>query len=443
VPLRIEILGLINRKMSPIIVKLYHANHISKIIFRRERNQMRISKRRKTQTVPIDHIRLGEGHPVVIQSMTDTPTADIEATLAQTLELIEAGSEMVRWTINDDAAARAVPEIIKQIRDKGYATPIIGDFHFNGHTLLKKHPECARTLAKYRINPGNVGKGKQHDANFASIIKIAIENNAAVRIGVNWGSLDQELLTDLMDKNAERKEPKEAREVTFEAMIQSALSSAEYAEKLGLPKNKIVLSVKMSVLQDMVTVYTLLAQKCDYALHLGLTEAGSDIQGIASSCAALAILLQQGIGDTIRVSLTPQPNIPRSREVEVCKNILQSMGQRFFQPSVTSCPGCGRTSSDYFQYLARDINAHIEQKMPVWKKEFEGVELLKIAVMGCVVNGPGESRHADIGISLPGASEKPIAPVYADGEQITTLKGDGIKEEFIAILEDYIKNRCK
>ena len=405
-------------------------------------NAMRINERRKTPTVNIDHVPLGSEHPIVIQAMTDTPTADIQATFKQTLQLIEAGSELVRWTINDDDAARAVPEIIQMIRDQGHKTPVIGDFHFNGHTLLTKHPQCASALSKYRINPGNVGKGNLHDKNFASIIKIAIDNNKAVRIGVNGGSLDQELVTDLMDKNAALKEPKDSREVTFDAMIQSALSNAEYAQKLGLPKNKIVLSVKMSILQDMVTVYSLLAQKCDYVLHLGLTEAGSNIQGISSSSAALAILIQQGIGDTIRVSLTPQPNVPRSREVEVSKNILQSLGLRYFQPSVTSCPGCGRTTSNYFQYLAKDINEYIEQKMPLWKKEFIGVEKLKIAVMGCVVNGPGESRHADIGISLPGASEKPIAPVYTDGQQLTTLKGDTIKEEFIAILENYISEKC-
>lgn len=403
---------------------------------------MRIHKRRKTPTVTIDHIKIGGDYPVAIQSMTDTPTADTQATLKQTIELIESGSHMVRWTINDDDAARATPGIIRTIRDKGYDTPIIGDFHFNGHTLLAKHPECAQALAKYRINPGNVGKGDQHDKNFASIIKIAVENEKAIRIGVNWGSLDQELLTGLMDKNARLKNPKGFKEITYGAMIQSALANAAYAQKLGLPKNKIVLSVKMSILQDMVTVYSHLAEQCDYALHLGLTEAGSSIQGISSSSAALAILLQQGIGDTIRVSLTPQPNIPRSREVEVCKNILQSMGLRYFRPSVTSCPGCGRTTSDYFQYLAKDINEHIEKKMPHWKKEFKGVEKLKIAVMGCVVNGPGESRHANIGISLPGTSEKPIAPVYVDGQQFTTLKGDNIKEDFIDILENYIAEKC-
>jgi (E)-4-hydroxy-3-methylbut-2-enyl-diphosphate synthase len=405
---------------------------------------MELKPRRQTPTVRIGLVALGSPHPVRIQSMTNTPTADIAATLHQTMQLIDAGSEMVRWTVNDDDAARAVPDIIKALTDKGYGNvPIIGDFHFNGHTLLSKHPPCAKTLAKYRINPGNVGKGDRHDENFAQIIKIAVENDKAVRIGVNWGSLDQELVTDLMDKNAGLKKPKETKEVLYQAMIQSALTSAAHAQKLGLGKDKIILSVKMSDLQDMVNVYSRLAQKCDYALHLGLTEAGGDIQGIASSSAALAILLQQGIGDTIRVSLTPQPNVPRAREVEVCKNILQSMGLRYFQPSMTSCPGCGRTSSDYFQHLAKDISEYIDQKMPVWRKNFPGIERLKIAVMGCVVNGPGESRHADIGISLPGTSEQPIAPVYIDGKQMKTLKGKNIKEDFIGILEEYIKKKYR
>ncbi len=402
---------------------------------------MQLTARRKTPPVTIGRVVLGGGHPVLIQSMTDTPTADVERTLKQVIELIEAGSEMVRLTVNDDDAARAVPQIVNILRAQGYITSIIGDFHFNGHTLLTKHPECARSLDKYRINPGNVGRGERHDENFARIVKIAVEHNKPVRIGVNWGSLDQELLTAMMDQNAKLKSPKDAKEVTYKAMIQSALTSAELAQKCGLKKNQIVISVKMSVLQDMVAVYSLLAKKCDYALHLGLTEAGSDVQGIASSAAALGILLQQGIGDTIRVSLTPQPNVSRAKEVEVCKYLLQSMGLRYFAPSVTSCPGCGRTTSDYFQYLAKDINEHIQRSMPIWKKRYPGVERLKIAVMGCVVNGPGESRHADIGISLPGASEKPIAPVYADGKQLTTLKGDRIKEEFVVILEDYLKKK--
>ncbi len=404
---------------------------------------MQLMKRRKTPTVNIGHVQLGSSFPIVIQSMTDTSTADVHATFQQTVSLIEAGSQLVRWTVNDEKAAQAVAEIIKMLRDKGYQTPIVGDFHFNGHRLLAKFPSAAKALDKYRINPGNVGKGNLHDDNFATIVKIAIEHNKAIRIGVNWGSLDQELLTAMMDKNAKLANPKDAKEVTYQAMIQSALQSAAYARKLGIKKEKIVLSVKMSILQDMVNVYSKLANECEYALHLGLTEAGADVQGISSSAAALAILLQQGIGDTIRVSLTPQPNISRTKEVDVCKAILQALGLRYFAPSVTSCPGCGRTSSNFFQYLARDINEHIVRQMPQWQKEFPGVEKLKIAVMGCVVNGPGESRHADIGISLPGASEKPIAPVYIDGKEATTLKGQKIKEEFIAILEDYIKNRFK
>ena len=402
---------------------------------------MLLQPRRKTPTVTIGSVKLGSEYPVIIQSMTDTPTADVEKTLDQSIELIEAGSEIVRWTVNDDDAARAVPETIKRLRARKYMTPIIGDFHFNGHTLLSKYAETAAALDKYRINPGNVGKRERHDDNFATIIRIAIQNHKPVRIGVNWGSLDQELLTELMDENAKLRGPKDAREVMIDAMLQSALRSAEYAEQLGLPKEKIVLSCKMSVLQDMVTVYSKLAAQSDYVLHLGLTEAGADMQGIAASSAALAILLQQGIGDTIRVSLTPQPNFKRSREVEVCKSILQAIGLRFFKPSVTSCPGCGRTTSTYFQELAQDINTHIGVKMVNWKKQYPGIEKLKIAVMGCVVNGPGESRHADIGISLPGTSEQPVAPVYVDGKEIKILKGDNIKNEFIEILENYVKQR--
>ncbi len=402
---------------------------------------MDLKARRQTPEVKVGKVRIGNSCPIVIQSMTDTPTSDIEASLKQTIELIEAGSEMVRLTVNNDEAAAAIPHIRKRLKDQGYQTPLIGDFHFNGHTLLRKHPDCAKALDKYRINPGNVGKANRHDENFSQIIKIAIEHDKPVRIGVNWGSLDQELLTHLMDENAKLAVPNDFKEVTYAAMIQSALTSAQLAQKLGMEKNKIILSVKMSVLQDMVTVYSRLAERCDYAMHLGLTEAGADMQGISSSSAALGILLQQGIGDTIRVSLTPQPQVPRSREVEICKTILQSLGLRYFKPSVTSCPGCGRTSSDYFQYLARDINEHILREMPKWKNEFPGVERLKIAVMGCVVNGPGESRHADIGISLPGSFEKPVAPVYVDGKEHSTLKGEGIKDEFIALLENYIRTR--
>ena len=401
---------------------------------------MSIKLRRKSQSVRIGDVCVGSEYPVVIQSMTDTVTSNQEKTLAQTIALIEAGSQLVRWTVNDDKAARAVPVIIKQLRDKGYNVPIIGDFHFNGHTLLSKYPECAKALSKYRINPGNVGKRGKHDENFTAIIKIAYDNDKPVRIGVNWGSLDQELLTDLMNENAKKSYPKEAKDVIYDAMIYSALSSADLARKEGMGGDKIILSVKMSVLQDMITVYSRLADQCEYALHLGLTEAGGQIQGVASSAAALAILLQQGIGDTIRVSLTPQPDIPRTREVEVCKHILQSMGVRYFKPSVTSCPGCGRTSSHYFQILARDINEHIDRQMCVWKKYYVGVERMKIAVMGCIVNGPGESKHANIGISLPGDFEDPIAPVYQDGKKIKVLKGDCIKEEFMIILEEYVKS---
>jgi (E)-4-hydroxy-3-methylbut-2-enyl-diphosphate synthase len=399
--------------------------------------------RRKTPNVLVGQLALGHDYPIRIQSMTDTPTADVEATLSQTRELIAAGSEMVRWTVNDHEAAKGAAEAISRLRKEGITTPIIGDFHFNGHTLLSKNPQAAKLLDKYRINPGNVGRGQLHDDNFAQIIKIAVDNGKAVRIGVNWGSLDQELLTELMDSNAKLTDPKDFSEVTREAMVQSALRSAEYALKLGLSKEKLVLSVKMSGLQDMVAVYQRLSKACVFALHLGLTEAGADIKGAVSSAAALSILLEQGIGDTIRVSLTPQPNVPRSKEVEVRKELLQSMGFRYFAPSVTSCPGCGRTSSDYFQYLARDINSHIKLKMPMWQKQFPGIEQMKVAVMGCVVNGPGESRHADIGISLPGASENPIAPVYMDGKEYKILKGEHIKEEFIEILENYIKEKYK
>lgn len=384
---------------------------------------------------------MGCGYPIRIQSMTNTPTKDVEKTLSQTKELIRAGSELVRWTINDTDACQGAAEVISRLRSEGIETPIIGDFHFNGHTLLSKNPRTAQLLDKYRINPGNVGHGLLHDDHFAQIIKIAVDNGKAVRIGVNWGSLDQELLTELMDNNAQSSHPEDFSEITIDAMVQSALRSAQYALKLGLPEEKLVLSVKMSGLQEMVEATQRLAKACDFALHLGLTEAGADIKGMVSSTAALSILLQQGIGDTIRVSLTPQPNVPRSREVEVCKELLQSMGFRYFSPSVTSCPGCGRTASDFFQYLALDINSYIKCKMPLWQKQYPGIEQLKIAVMGCVVNGPGESRHADIAISLPGTSENPIAPVYMDGKVYKTLKGERIKEEFIDILEMYIQQR--
>ena len=402
---------------------------------------MELQPRRRTPVVQIGPVAFGGDHPVAIQSMTDTPTANIAATYTQTIELIEAGSELVRWTVNEEPAAQAVPDLVKRLRDNGIETPIVGDFHFNGHTLLMNNPACAQALSKYRINPGNVGRGKHRDENFITLIKIAIDNGKPVRIGVNRGSLDQDLLTANMDANAASTQPKEARQVIIETMIQSALLSAELAESTGLAHDRIVLSAKMSVLQDMVTAYTRLARRCDYPLHLGLTEAGGDVQGISSSSAALAILLQQGIGDVIRVSLTPQPNVTRTREVEVCKQLLQSLGLRYFRPSVTSCPGCGRTTRDYFRHLARDVNDHIESRMPQWKTQYPGVEKLKVAVMGCVVYGPGESSHADIGISLPGAFEAPTAPVYIDGERFKTLKGDHIKEEFLALLEKYIKEK--
>ena len=397
--------------------------------------------RRTTPTVMIGPLKLGTGYPIRIQSMTDTPTKDVPKTLSQTKELIAAGSELVRWTINDADAAQGAVEVISRLRSEGIKTPIIGDFHFNGHILLSQNSRMAQLLDKYRINPGNLGRGRLHDEHFTQIIKIAVDNGKAVRIGVNWGSLDQELLTELMDNNAKSSHPEDFSEIIIDAMVQSALQSAQHALKLGLPQEKLVLSVKMSGLQEMVDATQRLAKVCHFALHLGLTEAGADMKGMVSSAAALSILLQQGIGDTIRVSLTPQPNVPRSKEVEVCKELLQSMGFRYFSPSVTSCPGCGRTSSDFFQYLALDINNYIKLKMPLWQKQYPGIQQLKIAIMGCVVNGPGESRHADIAISLPGVSENPIAPVYIDGKEFKTLKGDRIKEEFIDILETYIKQR--
>ncbi|MBU1997454.1 MAG: flavodoxin-dependent (E)-4-hydroxy-3-methylbut-2-enyl-diphosphate synthase [Candidatus Omnitrophica bacterium] len=398
------------------------------------------SIRRKTPTVKIGNILLGSSHSIVIQSMTNTPTADVDKTLSQVFELIESGSQLVRLTVNDDDSAKAIPEIVKSLRKKGIETPIIGDFHFNGHILLNQYPQCAESLDKYRINPGNIGKGQTHDNNFENFIKVAIKHNKPVRIGVNWGSLDQELLAELMSQSSERTEA-DNKNVIIEAMIKSALQSAQYAEKIGLRKDQIVLSVKMSLLQDMVNVYSRLAKECDYALHLGLTEAGGDIEGLISSSAALAILLHQGIGDTIRISLTPEPGAKRSLEVEACKTLLQSMGLQHFRPSVISCPGCGRTDTNLYQELAKDIKNHINKNLPVWKQNFPGVETLTIAVMGCVVNGPGESKHADIGISLPGKREEQSAPVFANGKIFSILKGNNIKDGFIAILEEYISKK--
>lgn len=397
--------------------------------------------RRKTATVLIGHLKMGGDHPIIVQSMTNTPTADMDSTWAQTMELIETGAEMVRWTINNDAAASAAVKIIQRLREDGVDTPIVGDFHFNGHELLRKHPDLAAALDKYRINPGNIGSGSRKDEHFAALIRTAVQHKKAVRIGVNWGSLDKNLLASLMDANRHANPPKNMQEIMYEAMVESALVSCHYAQELGLPKEKIVVSAKLSVVQDVIEVYQRLSRLCDYVLHVGLTEAGAGIQGIASSAAGLAVLLQQGIGDTIRVSLTPEPATPRSREVLVAREILQSMGFRYFIPSVTSCPGCGRTSSLYFQKLAREVKEHVDARICEWRERYPGVEKLRIAVMGCVVNGPGESRHADIGISLPGSFEDPVAPVFIDGKKSVTLKGERIREEFIAILEDYVKQR--
>ncbi len=398
-------------------------------------------KRRATPTVHIADVNMGAKHPIVIQSMTNTLTADIKATVAQIKQLEDAGSELVRITVNDLEAMQAVPYIIDQLRSDGYKAPIVGDFHYNGHILLSKCPEGAALLDKYRINPGNVGKKDKHDQNFSQMIEIAIKHNKAVRIGVNGGSLDQELLTNLMNKNAALLKPQDAKLVFYEAMVQSALQSATFAENIGLPKNKIIISTKLSDVQDMIYVYQDLAKRSDYVLHLGLTEAGGSTKGISASSAALSVLMQQGIGDTIRISLTPEPGVGRDLEVNVCKYLLQSMGFRYFMPMVTSCPGCGRTNSDKFVYLAKDITNHIELNMPKWKLKYPGVETLNIAVMGCVVNGPGESKHADIGISLPGNAEAPNIPVYQDGKLFTILKGDNIKDTFVEMVDTYIKNR--
>jgi (E)-4-hydroxy-3-methylbut-2-enyl-diphosphate synthase len=373
--------------------------------------------------------------------MTDTATADIEATFRQTVELIEAGSELVRWTINDAAAADAAVVMVRRLRSAGISTPIVGDFHFNGHILLGKNAELSELLDKYRINPGNIGHGRQKDENFAKVIQIAVRYKKAVRIGVNWGSLDQDVVSGIMDSAKDCQTPEQIEELTRDVVIESALESARYAESLGLPRDRIVLSAKLSRVQDMVAVYERLAEATDHVLHLGLTEAGGGLKGIVASTAALSMLLQKGIGDTIRVSLTPEPGYSRTREVEVCREILQSLSQRYFMPSVVSCPGCGRTKSVYFQELAKSIRDHIAGRMAQWRDQYPGVEKLEVAVMGCVVNGPGESKHADIGISLPGASEDPVAPVYIDGEKTATLKGERIREEFIEILERYVKNR--
>ena len=383
-------------------------------------------------------MRVGSDAPVVVQSMTNTDTADVAATVRQVADLARAGSELVRVTVNHDAAAAAVPRIVEELEQQGVRVPVIGDFHYNGHLLLKKHPGCARALAKYRINPGNVSIGKKDDDNFRTMIEVAIANQKPVRIGVNWGSLDQALLTRMMDENSRRAEPLDARDVTLEAIVVSALNSAERAEKYGLRADQIILSAKVSGVQDLIDVYRSLAARCRYPLHLGLTEAGMGAKGIVSSTAALSVLLQEGIGDTIRVSLTPAPNGDRTEEVIVSQQILQSLGIRSFTPQVTACPGCGRTTSTFFQEMADEIQTYLRDQMPKWKSSHPGVETMKVAVMGCVVNGPGESKHSNIGISLPGTFEEPKAPVFVDGRLLTTLKGNQIVAEFIQILNDYV-----
>ncbi len=395
-------------------------------------------KRRTTRPVQVADVTIGGGAPIVVQSMTNTDTADADATAAQVRDLARAGSELVRITVNNAAAASQVAGIREQLDAWGIEAPLVGDFHFNGHKLLREFPDCAAALAKYRINPGNVGRGSKRDPQFAQMIEVACENAKPVRIGVNWGSLDQDLLTRLMDENARRDRPDDARQVVYEAMVESAIGSATRARELGLGKDQIILSCKMSGVQDLISVYRTLADRCDYPLHLGLTEAGMGSKGIVSSTAALAVLLQEGIGDTIRISLTPEPGGDRTREVIVAQEILQSMGLRSFTPMVIACPGCGRTTSSYFQELAQQIQGHIRLRMPEWKQHYEGVEEMTVAVMGCVVNGPGESKHANIGISLPGTGERPVAPVYVDGEKDVTLKGEHIAEEFQQLVEEYV-----
>jgi len=403
--------------------------------------RMAIIQRRKSVTAKIGNVRVGGDVPVVVQSMTNTDTADVQSTVQQVAQLARAGSEMVRVTVNNDAAAQAVPAIFEELAKQNIHVPIIGDFHYNGHLLLTKYPECAQALAKYRINPGNVSVGRKNDDNFRAMIEVAVKNDKPVRIGVNWGSLDQQLLTRMMDENSRSANPKEAREVTMDAMVESALRSAQLAEEFGLPHNYIILSAKVSGVQDLIDVYRSLAARCDYPLHLGLTEAGMGAKGIVGSAAGLAVLLQEGIGDTIRVSLTPAPNGNRAEEVFVGQQILQSLGIRSFTPQVTACPGCGRTTSTFFQEMAEQIQSYLRTSMPVWKDKYPGIEELKVAVMGCVVNGPGESKHANIGISLPGTFEEPKAPVFVDGRLMTTLKGDHIVAEFFDILNEYVETR--
>jgi (E)-4-hydroxy-3-methylbut-2-enyl-diphosphate synthase len=396
--------------------------------------------RRKTAVALVGGVPVGGDSPVVVQSMTNTDTADVLGTVAQVAALAGAGSELVRVTVNNEASARAVPEIVSRLRDEGIETPIIGDFHYNGHILLTKYPAAAQALAKYRINPGNVGTTRRDD-NFQAIIRVAVENGKPVRIGVNWGSLDQRLLTELMDENARAPEPKDAGAVLRDAMVESAMRSAALAEETGLPHDRIILSGKVSSVPELVAVYRQMAPLSDYPFHLGLTEAGMGAKGIVASTAGLAPLLLGGIGDTIRVSLTPQPGGDRTEEVKVAQQILQSLGLRSFEPQVTACPGCGRTTSTFFQEMAQEIQGYIRARLPAWRMEFPGVEEMDVAVMGCVVNGPGESKHANIGISLPGTFEEPKAPVFVDGAHFTTLKGEGLVEEFKGILDDYVKTR--
>jgi len=401
---------------------------------------MTFAARRQTATAWVGMVPIGSAFPIVVQSMTNTDTADAGGTAAQVSALAAAGSQVVRVTVNNDEAAAAVPEIVRRVRDAGAPTPIIGDFHYNGHLLLKKFPDCAVALDKYRINPGNVG-GKRRDENFRTIVRIAADNDKPVRIGVNWGSLDQDLLTEMMDANAHAEQPRDAKDVYIEAMLASALRSATLAQEVGLGHDRIVISAKVSDVQDLVEVYRRLAARCDYPLHLGLTEAGMGTKGIVASTSALSILLAEGIGDTIRVSLTPRPNGDRTEEVRISQQVLQSLGLRSFEPQVTACPGCGRTTSTFFQQMAEEIQSYIRSRMTEWKDTHPGVETMRVAVMGCVVNGPGESRHANIGISLPGTFEEPKAPVYVDGALFTTLKGDGLVRECLGILETYVARK--
>ncbi len=394
-----------------------------------------------TVGVRVGSVVIGGGAPVVVQSMTNTDTADVEATARQVEQLARAGSELVRITVNNEPAARAVPLIREALERRACRVPLIGDFHYNGHRLLTQYPDCAQALDKYRINPGNVGQGAKQDLQFAAMIEVACRFERPVRIGVNWGSMDQGLVSRMMDENARLAEPRDAKEVIREIMLVSALGNARRAEELGLDRNRIVLSCKMSGVQDLIAVYRELAARCDYALHLGLTEAGLGSKGIVASTAALAVLLQEGIGDTIRISLTPEPGGERTREVVVAQEILQSMGLRSFSPTVIACPGCGRTSSTLFQQLAKDIQSYLRLQMPLWRERYPGVEVMNVAVMGCVVNGPGESKHADIGISLPGTGERPAAPVYVDGAKAVTLRGERIAEDFQALVEDYVRRR--